>query len=57
VECRHACLVARQSEQVHAPARHAPGKVQATAAAAAADDRDEPAAWSEQPRHRPDKHG
>src|ERR1035441_2445915 len=32
-------------------------KVQATAAAAEADKDDEPAAWSVQPKHAPDKHG
>ena len=42
---------------VYAPAHHAPGKLQATAAAAEADDNDEPAAWSVQSSHAPDKHG
>ena len=42
---------------IYAPSHHAPDKVQATAAAAKADDHDEPAAWSEQPKHAPDKHG
>ncbi len=42
---------------IYAPAHHAPGKVQATAAAAEADRDDEPAAWSVQSAHAPDKHG
>jgi mannose-6-phosphate isomerase-like protein (cupin superfamily) len=42
---------------VYAPAHHAPGKVQLTAAAAEADENDEPAAWSVQSKHSPDKHG
>ena len=42
---------------VYAPARHAPDNVQATAATAEADGHDEPAAWSAQPKHVPDKHG
>ncbi len=42
---------------IYAPAHHMPGKVQATAAAAEADENDEPAAWSVQSRHAPDKHG
>ena len=42
---------------VYAPAHHAPGKLQATAAAAEADDNDEPAAWSVQSSQAPDKHG
>jgi mannose-6-phosphate isomerase-like protein (cupin superfamily) len=42
---------------IYAPAHHAPGKVQATAAAAEADKHDEPAAWSVQSPHTPDKHG
>ena len=42
---------------IYAPAHHAPGKVQATAAAAEADKDDEPASWSVQPKHAPDKHG
>jgi len=42
---------------IYAPAHHQPGKVQATAAAAGADKDDEPAAWSVQPKHSPDKHG
>ena len=41
---------------IYAPAHHAPGKVQATAAAATADKDDEPGAWSVQPKHVPDKH-
>ncbi|ABD07033.1 Cupin region [Rhodopseudomonas palustris HaA2] len=42
---------------IYAPAHHAPGKVQATAAAAKADTHDEPAAWSVQPpKHPSDKH-
>lgn len=42
---------------VYAPAHHAPGKVQATAAVAEADKSDEPASWSVQPEKVPDKHG
>jgi mannose-6-phosphate isomerase-like protein (cupin superfamily) len=42
---------------IYAPAHHKPGKVQATAAAAAADKDDKPADWSLQPKHLPDKHG
>jgi mannose-6-phosphate isomerase-like protein (cupin superfamily) len=42
---------------IYAPAHHAPDKVQVTAAAAKADKNDEPAAWSVQPKHTPDKHG
>jgi mannose-6-phosphate isomerase-like protein (cupin superfamily) len=42
---------------IYAPAHHAPDKVQATAAAAEADQNDDPAAWSVQPTHVPDKHG
>jgi len=42
---------------IYAPAHHAPGKVQATAAVAEADKDDKPAAWSVQPGHAPDKHG
>ena len=41
---------------IYAPAHHAPGKVQDTAAAAKADTNDEPAAWSVQPKHASDKH-
>jgi mannose-6-phosphate isomerase-like protein (cupin superfamily) len=42
---------------VYAPAHHAPGKVQSTAAAAEADKDDEPASWSVQAEKVPDKHG
>ena len=42
---------------IYAPAHHAPDNVQATAAIADADKDDEPAAWSVQPKHEPDKHG
>jgi mannose-6-phosphate isomerase-like protein (cupin superfamily) len=42
---------------IYAPAHHTPGKVHATAAEAAADKDDEPAAWSVQPEHVADKHG
>ena len=42
---------------IYAPAHHTPDKVQTTAAAADADKDDEPAAWSVQPKHAPDKHG
>ena len=42
---------------IYAPAHHAPDRVQATAAVAEADKSDEPAAWSVQPKHGPDKHG
>lgn len=43
---------------IYAPAHHAPGKVQATAAAAKADKNDDPAAWSVQPKQASDdKHG
>ena len=42
---------------VYAPVHHAPDKVQATAAAAEADQNDEPAHWSVQPAQVPDKHG
>lgn len=42
---------------IYAPAHHKPGKVQATAAVAASDKDDEPAAWSVQPNHVVDKHG
>ena len=48
---------AMQVYTIYAPAHHTPGKVQATAAAAEADKDDEPAAWSVQPKHAPDKHG
>jgi mannose-6-phosphate isomerase-like protein (cupin superfamily) len=42
---------------IYAPAHHAPGKVQVTAAEAEADQDDEPALWSVQPKHAHDKHG
>ena len=42
---------------IYAPAHHTPGKVQATASAAEADKDDEPAAWSMQLKHAPDRHG
>jgi len=42
---------------IYAPAHHAPDKVQTTAAAAAADKDDKPAAWSVQLDQAPDKHG
>ncbi|MBY0306307.1 MAG: cupin domain-containing protein [Sphingomonas sp.] len=42
---------------IYAPAHHAPGKVQPTAAIAMADKADAPADWSVQPAHEPDKHG
>ncbi|WP_406855176.1 cupin domain-containing protein [Alsobacter sp. KACC 23698] len=42
---------------IYAPAHHKSGKVQTTAAAAAADTDDQPAAWSVQPRRAPDDHG
>jgi mannose-6-phosphate isomerase-like protein (cupin superfamily) len=42
---------------IYAPAHHTPGKVQATAAVAEADQNDKPAAWSVQPATAPDKHG
>lgn len=41
---------------IYAPAHHAPDNVQATAAVAEADKHDEPAPWSVQPAHGPDKH-
>src|ERR1039458_2771258 len=41
---------------IYADRKSTPGKVQATAAAAEADKDDEPAAWSVQPKHAPDKH-
>lgn len=41
---------------IYAPAHHAPDKVQSTAAVAAADKDDEPAAWSVQTKHASDKH-
>ena len=46
-----------QVYSIYAPAHHAPGKVQATAAIAEADKDDEPASWSVQPTHVADKHG
>ncbi len=45
-----------QAYAIYAPAHHQPGKVQATAAAASADQDDEPAIWSKQPKYAPDKH-
>jgi len=42
---------------IYAPAHHKHGKVQATATAAGADQDDEPASWSVQPKHTPDRHG
>jgi len=42
---------------IYAPAHHAPGKVQATSAAAEADKDDEPAAWSVQTQSASDQHG
>ncbi|MGK7867690.1 cupin domain-containing protein [Falsiroseomonas sp. E2-1-a20] len=42
---------------IYAPAHHKPGKVQATAAAAEADQDDEPADWSVQSNAVLDKHG
>lgn len=42
---------------VYAPSHHKPGKVQATAATAEADEDDKPAAWSVQTKQVPDKHG
>jgi mannose-6-phosphate isomerase-like protein (cupin superfamily) len=41
---------------IYAPAHHAPGKIQPTAAAAKADKHDEPASWSVQQKITPDKH-
>jgi mannose-6-phosphate isomerase-like protein (cupin superfamily) len=49
--------VPMQIYTIYAPAHHAPNKVQATQAAAEADKGDEPADWSVQPKHGPDKHG
>jgi mannose-6-phosphate isomerase-like protein (cupin superfamily) len=49
--------VPMQVYTIYAPAHHAPDKVQATATAAEVDKNDEPAAWSVQPKHAPDKHG
>ncbi|MDP3898863.1 MAG: cupin domain-containing protein [Mesorhizobium sp.] len=42
---------------IYAPAHHAPGKVHATAAVAKADEDDEPADWSVQPKKASDEHG
>lgn len=43
---------------IYAPAHHAPGRIQKTAADAAADAGDEPAEWSVQPAHATaDRHG
>lgn len=42
---------------IYAPAHHAPGKVQATAAIASADVNDAPAQWSVQSGHAPDQQG
>ncbi len=42
---------------IYAPAHHTPGKVQATAAAAEADNNDAPAAWSVQTKSVADQHG
>lgn len=42
---------------VYAPAHHKPDKIQTTKAVADADDDDEPAEWSVQPKTEPDKHG
>ena len=50
-------LTPMQVYAIYAPAHHAPGKVQATAAAAAADKNDKPAAWSVQLKQASDKHG
>lgn len=42
---------------IYAPAHHKPGKIHRTAEEAEADQDDEPADWSEQPRNaRPDEH-
>ena len=41
---------------VYAPTHHAADKVQATAAVAEGDKKDEPPAWSVQPKHGADKH-
>lgn len=49
--------VPMQLYTVYAPAHHRPDTVQATAAAANADQGDDPAAWSVQPARSPDKHG
>lgn len=42
---------------IYAPAHHQPGKVHATATAAATDTDDEPASWSVQPEPATDLHG
>lgn len=42
---------------IYAPSHHAPGKVQATAAVAAADKDDAPALWSVQTKQVADQHG
>lgn len=42
---------------LYAPAHHTPGKVQATAAEAASDKDDEPAAWSVQTKNEANQHG
>jgi len=42
---------------IYAPAHHTPDKVQSTETVAESDKDDEPAAWSVQPKHAPDKHG
>jgi mannose-6-phosphate isomerase-like protein (cupin superfamily) len=42
---------------IYAPSHHAPGKVQASAAAAEADTEDAPATWSVQPAPVADQHG
>ena len=49
--------VPMQVYAIYAPSHHAPGMVQATAAVAAADRDDAPAAWSVQPRQVADHHG
>lgn len=49
--------VPMQVYAIYAPAHHKPGKVQATAAIASADQDDAPADWSAQPPHAPDQHG
>lgn len=42
---------------IYAPAHHTPDKVQMTLVAAEADQDDNPATWSVQTKHVPDKHG
>jgi mannose-6-phosphate isomerase-like protein (cupin superfamily) len=49
--------VPMQVYTIYAPAHHQPDKVQVNAAAAQADKHDDPAGWSVQPSHSPDKHG